>query len=63
MTKTRIILSPKKAETENILKIAKARQLVRDRIRENAPTNVSASPAIARFDPPLGPRRKRKRDR
>ena len=63
MTKTKVILSPRKEDSANILTVKKARQLVRDRIRENAPTNVSAAPAMQYFDPILAPvlRRKRKR--
>jgi hypothetical protein len=63
MTKTKVILSPRKEDSANILTVKKARQLVRDRIKEEAPTNVSASPAIQNFDPILAPvlRRKRKR--
>jgi hypothetical protein len=41
MTKTKVILSPRKEDSANILTVKKARQLVRDRIKEEAPTNLS----------------------
>jgi hypothetical protein len=64
MTKTKVILSPRKEDSANILTVKMARKIVRDRnVKENAPTNVSASPAIQNYDPPLGPKRKRKKDR